>query len=297
MNSRIDKLLILCLIFVISLCSNIYSDENEWDLEIELAKQDFVLHERIWLDVTLTNTTSDTLRTHGLALPNHRQFTIELRDNNGNLIEYTGIKYSIASAPGRLLFEAGEQDYGCFNLLELFGSRERNSGYSVLDWRFPYIKEGMYTVQANFEGAISNKLTLNIVEPFGKEKEILKLIEKASSIWAQDNTEPSAQIFQGIVDKYPISVFAEKCYYLSRIYNHMGKIREGTYDKRILKKELLINFPNSGNSRNWLLAITYKLDDNEKIEIFNKFIEDYPNKRCSKFADQMRKRLLNKKGE
>ena len=299
MNSRIDKLLILCLIFVISLCSNIYSNENKWKIEIELEKHEYVLHERIWLDVTLTNNTSDSLRTHGLEDPNHRQFTIEIKDSYGKLLEYTGITFLMASGSGQLLLKPEEQDYGSFNLTELFGSQEKNSGYLALHWIFPFIPKGSYIVQVLFEGDMSNELSFNIVEPFGEEKEVLDLIEKASGIWARDNTSPSIQSFQNIVDRFPNSVFTEQSFYFSKAYafDNIDKTLHGLPDIRILYREMLERYPNSGKSKGWLLSITRDLDDEEKIELFNKYFEENPNTRCSKFADQMRKRLLNKKGE
>lgn len=285
---------VLFILFVTILSSSIYANDDDWIVEIELSEQTYILHQPIWLDITLTNNTSDTLRTDGLEAPNnHYQFTIEFKDVNGDAIEYTGPMYSFASVPGRLLLEAGEQDYGCYDLLRLFGATVDNSGFTVLYWRFPYIPAGTYTVQVHFEGIPSNKLTMDIVEPVGHEKEVLDLIEKASSTWAQDNTEPSALIFQEIVGRFPNSVFAEQCFYLSTIYlqTTMDGMRQGVYDKRVLKREMLRNYPNSGNSKSWLFAVTYELGDDAKATIVNKVIEDSPNTRGSRFAKQMLRKL------
>jgi len=266
-------------------------------VEIELEKQAYILHEPIWLDVTLTNITSDTLRTHSIVFtsPNHGSFQIEIRDNNGNLLEYTGPMDAIANVPGNLLLDAGEQDFGSINLLEYFRSQNKNSGYSVINWSFPFIPKGSYTINVYFEGDISNNLSFDIVEPSGKEKEVLEIIEKASKISPKLKADSFAKIFNEVVNKYPNSVFAEKCFYLSEAYSHMDEFRLGSFDLKNLHREILMKYPNSSNSLITILSITHGLDDSQKLEILNKYIEDYTNTRCSKFAKQMKERILKKK--
>ena len=105
-----------------------------------------------------------------------------------------------------------------------------------------------------------------------------------------------AKIFNEVVNKYPNSVFAEKCFYLSESYSHMDEFRLGSFDLKNLHREILMKYPNSSNSLITILSITHGLDDSQKLEILNKYIEDYPNTRCFKFAQQMKNRILKKKG-
>jgi len=298
MKNVFRNIIITLLVCKILSPSSIYSNENNWQVEIELEKQTYVLHEPIWLDVNLFNSASETLRTQGLSDPNQSQFIIEFKDSIGGTVEYTGPQYLMVADSGKLFLEPGENDYGSFDLLDFFGSFEEKSGYSVLVTRFHFIPKGAYTIRVLFEDNFSNELTFNIEEPFGEEKQALELIEEASKIWTSNNTDTSAQIFQEIVDKFPNSVFVEKCYYLSRFYlqKNRDKRKQGLFDYRTFYIEFLENYPNSGNSKSWLLSITRDLDDDQKLKIFNKYIEDYPNTRCFKFAQQMKNRILKKKG-
>ncbi len=293
MKHVIKNTIIPLLVFIVIFFSGVNSSENKWKLEIKLDKQNYISHEPIWLDITLTNITSDTLRTHGLVSPNCRKFFIELIDEAGKLVEYTGAVNSMVTLPGKLLLNAGEQDYRSFDLLELFASYDKNSGYSVPIMRFPFIPEGTYTVRVLFEDDISNELTFNIVEPAGDEKEALELIEKAGKIWKQNNTDPSSQIYKEIVERFPNSVFAETCFYLSRFYSQerWNGLKDGSYDKRILYKEMLHNYPNSGQSKGWLMAITRDMDDSKKMNFLNKLKETNPNTRSAKFIEQMQRRI------
>lgn len=297
MKHLLNSIFALLLLFVTILSSGLYANDDKWLVEIELSEDIFVLHQQIWLDVTLTNNTSDTVRTSGLIEPNHRQFFIELRDINGNLMKHTGPIFHVVPGPGRLLLEAGEQDYGSFNIVRLYEEFMGGSGYLVRGRGFPYLPIGTYTIQARYEGVPSNELTTNIVEPSGDEKEVLELIEKAWGVWAKDNSGPTTLMLQQIVDRFPNSVFAERCFYFSRLYDQERKdaMRHGLYDNRILKRVMLENYPNSGSSRSWLWAVTDRLEDDKRIEILNKILEDSPDTRASKFARQMRKRILNRR--
>ncbi len=278
------------------LSSSLSANENDWGLEISLSKQSYILHERIWLDVILTNISSDTLRSDGLWVPNHGGFGIAITDANGDVLEYTGPQSLLPGGPGQLLFEVGEQEFGSFDLLESFGNRDDSSGYRVLSWVFPYIPTGTYTVKVYCEGTVSDELAFDIVEPSGEERVVLGLIEEASSVYTRDNRGPSVQRFGSIVDGYPNSVFAEQCFYFSRRYTQKSRdeVRQGTFDQRGFTSEMLMNYPNSGHSRNWLKATTREMEDEEKLDLFNRLIEHKSGTRAARFARQMRDRILSK---
>jgi len=54
---------VAAILAAIALSTNPYAQGKQWGLQIDLAKEKYILHETIWLDVTLTNVTTDTLRT------------------------------------------------------------------------------------------------------------------------------------------------------------------------------------------------------------------------------------------
>lgn len=285
------KLIKLFIISGILLSINISAKAQDWDLEISLEKQNFMLHESIWLDVTLTNITSNSIKTDGIGVPNHSGFTIEIRDKTGNILEYTGPQWSMFTGYEKNLIESAEKQYISIDLLKSFGIIEGSSGYSVQKRYFPFLPVGSYTVQAHFDGVSSNVLSFDILEPSGEEKEALELMVDARSLWKRRDHAPSGRKYQEVIDKYPNSVYAETCLRKARVYtdNRIKKyFREGIeYDEIGIYKELLQKFPNSGSSRDWLFVITKDMDQTEKEKYIDEAIQNNPNTRVAKFAKQM----------
>jgi hypothetical protein len=293
----------LLLIFMVVFASSIYSSENDWGVEIELDKKSYVLHEPIWLDVTITNNTSDTLRTHGLSAPNHYGFTIDIYDEEGGRVKYTGSVGSSVGGPGQLLCRAGEQSYNSYELTRDFASRDESSGYGVFIDYFPFIPKGAYTVQVIFEDVASNVLTFEIVKPTGDEDVALHFIEDAFKVLVGhqpsdlDQMDLSSQKYAQVVEQFPNSVFAETCYWLSRSYSRevWNGLRQGTFDKMILTREMLDKYPNSGQSGSWLVAISYRIDDGSEVDLLSTVIQDKPDTRAAKYAKLMLSRMANQK--
>lgn len=291
--------IITSVLVVMALSSNADSQQNNWDLDIELSNNRYVLHEPVWLDITLTNIGADTQRTHGLTAPNHRQFYIELKDSLGKPLEYNGPLYLIAPGPGGLVLAPGQQDFGSFDVVRLFGVVESNSSSWVMTSRFPFIPGGSYTIQTYFDGAVSNESSFTIVEPSGETEDALKLIERASSAFRQDNTVISAEMFAEVVAKYPENPFLETCFYLSRFFSPevWTGLNQGTYDKRQLKRTMLNRYPNSGNAVDWIRALSYNMDQQTKMDFLNKLIEANPGTRSAKYARVVRERIAKQKAD
>jgi len=300
MKHLIKITIVQLLLFSVIFSSNIHSSENKWKLEIKLDKQNYISHEPIWLDIELLNNRSETIRTHGLLYPNHREFFIELRDSNGEPVEYTGAQYSLAQHPGNLFLDPGEKEYGSFDLLKLFQFRKELPGYSDSKILFRYIPKGTYTVQVHYEGDFSNELTFNIVESFGDEKEVKRMIEDAERSSGKHASYPAAKKFQEIVDRFPNSVFAEICFHESRFLSK--EIRDGMKvsfreSNNKIKMEMLENYPNSGDSKSWLRSITRDMDDSSKMNLLNNLKEANPNTRSAKFIEQMQRKIVKKLAE
>ena len=278
------------------LLSNIPAIGQDWDLGIELSKETFISHEMIWLDVTLTNVSADSIRTNGVAIPHHFGFEIDIKDSDGKILEHTGAMWSFGSGPGNFLIASGANQYDCFDLASLYAPSKSASNYKVLGMRFPFIPTGQYTIQSHFEDATSNVISFTIVEPNSVEEEALRLIEEASELRAHEEFDLAGRKFREVVDNYPNSVYAEKCYYMSHIYSNEAKVaREtGSFDQIGLRRKLLENYPNSGNSCTWLRVITHEMDNSEKQRVVSGFLEKSPNTRLSKFAEQMLRRMPNK---
>ncbi len=287
--------MVFCLIAV-SPCA--YAQENQWKVEAALAKNQFVLFEPIWLDITLTNTATGSRITPGLIAPNHLQFFIELRGNLGNPVVYTGPVYDFyVGGSGRLRLETGEQDYASFNLLPLFYSLHDSSGYAVLE-DFPYIPKGSYHVQVLYEGATSKELSFTVIEPFGEEQEALRLIEKASALWNWNNTDPAVGVFRQVVDSFPNSAFAERCYYLSVTYSMEARAKrmQGPWDLTPVHRAMLSKYPNSGDARGWVAGVTREMDPQTKSRFLAELVKAHPDSRCAKYIKAEHGRLNSQNG-
>ncbi|MEW5994522.1 MAG: hypothetical protein AB1744_09015 [Candidatus Zixiibacteriota bacterium] len=147
------------------------ADDQQLKLEIGLSKGTYLLREPIWLDVTLTNISGDTIRIVPLDPPCQGGVGIELRDSLGNEMPYTGPSILLAPREGFIL-DPEEQYYDCFDIVALF-----NTFRSILGYNFGLLPPGKYDVQVYYGKAISQKLTFEIREPTGVEREALLLLE------------------------------------------------------------------------------------------------------------------------
>lgn len=295
-NFRVHSILVM-ISCVIAVSPSSYAQGNQWKVEATLAKNQFVLFEPIWLDVTLTNTATGSRITPGLIAPNHLQFFIELKDNLGNPVVYTGPVYDFyVGGSGRLRLETGEQDYASFNLLTLFHSLHDSSGYAVLE-DFPYIPKGSYHVQVLYEGATSKELSFAVIEPSGEEQEALRLIEKASALYNWNNTDPAVRVFRQVVDSFPNSAYAERCYFLSvaRSMEMRPKLTQGAWDFTPVERAMLSKYPNSGDARGWVAGITRTMDPQTKSRFLAELVKAHPNSRCAKHIKITQGRLNSQK--
>ncbi len=287
-------IIIALFLFLIMIVPQIvFAEENNWGLKIKLDKQEYLLYEKIWMDVTLTNKTSDSIRTKGISTPNQRGFNVVLKNSSGKKLEYTGPISVFGSSFGHLIM-AGDYEYQSFDLLQLFEESKTERKYYAPWGYFNYLPVGSYSVQVNFDGAISNIVYFKIIVPSSSELDALKLLGEANKIpMGRKTMYLAATIFQKLVDEYPNSVYAETCFRFSRKNSKEEReaIDNGIFDHRGLTLEILDKFPNSGKSRTRLRWLSKKLNKKEFNKILNKFIDNYPNKRVAKFAKQKLKQI------
>lgn len=285
------RYLFVCILSLFPLCAN--SQEQKWELAIELEKQDYLVYEDIWLDLTLTNITSDSIRTVGIGAPNHRGFYVVVKDDSGTELEYTGPMILFGNSPGRLIM-AGDYEYRSFNLPHLFGE----SDFEREDYtHWSYSAAERYSVQASFDGAVSNTIFFDIIEASGLELEALKLLDRArENPMTRETMHLAVPIYQELLDKYPNSVHAEKSYRytLKNSQASSAAIENGTFDFRAYTLEMLENFPNSGNAIGRLRWLMEDLENESREEVLNGFIQARPNTRCAKFSRQMLKQIKQK---
>ncbi len=248
--------------------SGSFAEDQRYQLDINLSKNIYLLHEPIWLDVTLTNISDDTTRIVRLAPPNQGGVGIELRNSLGNEMPYTGPSILLAPRKGFLL-DANEQYYDSFDLLELF-STYLNPRCILCTYYCGLLPVGSYTVQARYRKAKSQELIFKVVEPAEEEKEALQLLINGFTLQSKKKFDLGNKIFQEIVNKYPNSVYAAKAFKESFQYS-----------------EFLQRYPNSGYCQSSLRSLTRDFQREEKYEYLSRVVNEYPDTRAAKFAKRM----------
>jgi hypothetical protein len=260
--------IILIVLLLMQLIPNVsLAADQRLQLEISLSKEIYILREPIWLDVTLTNITADTIRIIRLDPPCQGGVGIVLRDSIGREIPYTGP--SIMLGPRKdFILDPGEQYYDCFNLLELYPSSKIKG---LIDAYFlPYLLPGRYKVRAQYRSAYSQEIEFEVIEPSGDEREAYQLLRKAFTFLLDKKSDLMIEKFQEVVDKYPTSVYAEKA-----------------FKELFRRREMLQRFPNSGYNQVILRILTGKMPEENREEFLEVIVNEHPGSRAAKFAEQM----------
>jgi hypothetical protein len=259
--ARLGKhITLIFLLWLLLIPSVSLAADQRLQLEIGLSKQTYLAREPIWLDAVATNISSDTVRSWGFGPPCLESFHIEVRDSLGKVLPYTGPMWDYVRGDG-FLMGPNEQYYGCYDLVYLFAS-------SRIHFWFGLIPPGKYSVRAGYEGAVTQEISFEIVEPTGQEKEVYQMLIKAFEI------APNSPVFREVVERYPKSVYAETA-----------------FRELFRRSELLKRFPNSGYTEISLSAATRELSREAKHEYLSEVINEYPETRAAKFAKQMLKML------
>lgn len=262
----VSTFLLMLLISSVSL-----AESQKLQLEIVLSKKTYLLNEPIWLDVTLTNVSGDTMRIVPLDPPCQGGVGIELRDSLGNEMPYTGPSILLAPRKGFIL-DPGEPYYDCFDLLQLYCSSKMKGLINAYFLRF--LPPGKYKVRALYRSAFSQEIEFDVIEPTGDEREAYQLLHKAFPFLLDRKSDLMTQTLQELINRFPNSVYVEKA-----------------HRELFQRSELVEKFPNSGYNQINLKVLTGELAPEEKREFLEKVIQDHPESRSAKFAWQMLKWL------
>lgn len=251
---------------------NIRANDTPLKLEISFSKDSYLVNEPIWIDAILYNISEDTVRVYGLCLPCQSIFNVEVIDEKGNTLKYTGPVYDMIPGSGWIMHPE-ESYYKCLNLLDYFFQYKNLIELVFLKG----LKPGRYTVRARYETTNSNEVKFEVKEPERSEKDAYQLVKDAyySQTKKPDST---SEYFKQLVNSFPKSAYAE-----------IG------YKELYLDKKLLENFPNSGYTERTLERLTDTLSLEQKYEFLHEVINKHPNTRSTKFAEKMLKKLETKK--
>ncbi|MFX1537680.1 MAG: hypothetical protein ACFFDI_26075 [Promethearchaeota archaeon] len=267
----------LFMIFFVWVCSNLKADDALLKLEINYSKDSYLLSEPIWLDLTLSNVSEDTVRIIGPCVHcGDTRFVVV--SSKGDTLTYRGIEAEVAYGSGSLL-DPSEKKYNCFNFLDYYGERE-----SILRLK---LKPDRYTVHAIYYGSkcgkiTSNKTTFKVTEVPEVELQPLKLLKQGYSAQISKSPNLSTESFEQIINQFPQSVYAE-----------LASKELASTDS--LKMEMLKKYPDSGFTK-WILSrVTSKMTAERKRNLLQKVIKDFPNTRAAKFAEKMFKTIEDEK--
>jgi hypothetical protein len=268
---EVIRILLRIILIIVSL-ENLEAQAQDARIEISLSKATYFEYEAVWLDVALTNTGKDTIRIMGIGLPSGWGFRLEIKDEKGNILKYTGPEYDYAPGPGYLL-NPGDSYYECFNLPECFGELR-----SLEDFFLPTLKIGNYIAKGEYwlgrDFKISSKeIRFEVKSPMGIEKKPYQLLKKAREYrFAKEHDLKN--VLRELLVSYPKSVYAELA------------------SKELLDREAFLDkFPNSGFNQTTLRVLTEKMAKEKKAEkkqeFLQKTIKNHPGTRSAKFAQKI----------
>jgi len=252
-------------------------------LEISLSKETYLTSEPIWLDLTLTNVSSDTVRIFGPCV--HCGDTrFQVINQKADTLPYVGIEAVVAYGPGQLM-DLGEKKFNCFNVIEYYG--EKGGLFRIAMSRFK-LKPDSYSIRAIYGGSreggvISPALNFEVEEPTGAELQALNLLEKGYDTELSSTPEVALECYKDLVHKFPKSVYVEAA------YNELASTDS-------LKVEMLRKFPDSGFSKRLIQVVTNHKKPAEQTRFLHRIIKDHPGTRSAKFAEKELKIITKKEG-
>jgi hypothetical protein len=238
-------------------------------LEISLSKAVYLEGEPVWLDATLTNISSDTVRIWGMCLSCQYGFIVELKNEKDKILPYKGVKRNVILGPG-FIIRPKEIYYECFDLVQAF-SQER----SLSRFFLTAIYSGKYRLKAKYglwKGEVieSNEISFEIKSPTGEEAKAYKFLIDAHQNFCAGKDTLMRQSLDRLLTQFPKSIYAEKaCQLLFE------------------RKDLLEKFPDSGFTQTSLDVLTFRMTEEKKQEYLQTVIKKYPKTRSAKFAQQM----------
>lgn len=262
----------LLLMIAIFLLGNTAAQAQPLKLEIGLSKNIYLEGEPIWLDATLTNISSDTVRIWGMCLSCQYGFIVELKNEKGKILPYKGVKRNVILGPG-FIIHPKETYYECYDLVQAFSQERILSRFFLTA-----LDSGKYSVKAKYglkkgeviESIESNEISFEIKPPTGKEAKTYQLLKNAHKNFCAENYTLMRQNLERILTEFPQSVYGQKaCKELFR------------------RKTLIEKFPDSGFTKSSLRVLTRKMTEEKKQTFLQKIIKEHPDTRSAKFAQKI----------
>ena len=249
-------------LFVFTICvlvlSSAVAQAQDLKLEISLSDTTYYISQSIWLDAELTNISADTVRTFGFEFPGGNRLNVVLTNERGDTLRPV-FHFAFLDWSGFLL-NPKETYYETFDLADIF-----------------HMELGKYEVSAGYYRTSTPKISLEVTEPTGAERQAFELYTEAFKNRNRKDYFPSKQLLSKLITSYPKSVYAEKAYW--RAHGN---------------QELLEKCPDSGYHQAHLRTAVDRMTREEKEEFLKKVIKEHPKTRSAKFAEQLLREVKRK---
>jgi hypothetical protein len=254
---RMNIILLLSAMCIVLLSNGIIQAQS-LKLDISLSDTTYYISQCIWLDAELTNISADSVRTFGFKFPGGNRLNVVLTNERGDTLRPV-FHFAFLDWSGFLL-NPKETYYEAFDLADIF-----------------HMELGKYEVSAEYYGTSTPKISFEVTEPTGAERQAFELYTEAFKNQNRKDYFPSKQLLSKLITSYPKSVYAEKAYW--RVHGN---------------EELLEKCPDSGYHQGHLRTAIDKMSNEEKQRFLQKVIKDHPKTRSAKFAEQLLRDLKRK---
>jgi|GEM_PF-1126534 len=248
-------------------------------LDISLSDTCYYVLQSIWLDAELTNIRADTVRTFGFEFPGGDLLNIVLTEDSGDTLR-PGFPYAFLVGWQGVLLYPKETYYETFDLAYIFTFHGPVPGNPAFQ-QPPSLAAGRYEVYAEYPAGESRlstpKLTFEVAEPTGAEREAFGLYVEAYRSRKRKDDSHAEQLLNKLVTDYPKSVYAERAY-LRLFRDH----------------ELLEKCPDSGYLQRRLRGMINEMSKEEKHRFLEKAMKEHPGTRSARFAEQLLREVKRK---
>jgi|GEM_PF-1047356 len=249
-------------------------------LELELEKDTFLAGEPIWVDLYFTNEGRESLTLNSLDLA-WQELQVHVVNAQGDTLEYSGSIADGVCPPGPTL-EASDIYYHYINLSENFG----RGAQEYLPPSLRYLEQGTYTLQMRHTGVSSNLAEFKVHDPKEDEGLAYKLVRDASRTgfkYYHADAQQVIEIFQGIIDKYPKSVYGGLAHYeIAGLYGLLGQ-SDRTHE---FLRDLILHYPNSHSVIKALPDLLRQMSTDRQTEFLTQITEKHPETRASDWAEK-----------
>lgn len=265
------------------------TEPDSLEFRIGLQKDTFFVSEPIWVDLYFTNEGRESVTLNSLDLT-WQKLEVHVVNAEGDTLEYSGFIADGVCPPGPTL-EASHTYYHYIRLSENFGKGARE----YLPPSLRYLEEGTYTLQMIHTGVSSNLAEFNVQNPKGEERLAYNLVTDASRTglkYYHTDTQQAIEIFQGLINKYPKSVYAELAdYEIAGLYGLLGQ--SDRTDEYL--RDLILHYPNSHFVLKALPDLLRQMTKREKVEFLKETIKKHPETRASDLAQESLQNIEDEK--